>query len=104
MAWREVEEVSNFLDEEIAVLAREMTRGHHEESVRSRSGVKALLHSRGLNMRHLSELVALLDADSAARAKHGRLFVSLQVCVFFPLQTNQQLAPFLPLSIHLFFF
>jgi hypothetical protein len=34
-----------------------------------RDDVKALLHSRGLNMRHLREVVALLGIDSAARSR-----------------------------------
>jgi hypothetical protein len=67
-ASRALEEVSKSLDEEISVLARELVEGHHADRISSRHHVKALLHSRGLNMRHLHELLAF-DVGCAARTQ-----------------------------------
>ncbi len=66
-ARRELEAMSNLLDEEVAVLARELGEGQNVDRLASRDSVKALLHSRGLNMRHLPKVIALLDAGCAAR-------------------------------------
>jgi hypothetical protein len=68
-ARRDLEEVSCLLDEEMAALARELTQGQSSDRIRSRSAVKALLHSRGLNMRHLREVIVLLDERSPVRVQ-----------------------------------
>jgi hypothetical protein len=72
-ARRDLAEVSNMLDVEIAELARELAAGQHSDRISSRNGVKALFHSRGINMRHLSELVMLLDVACAARSQLQRV-------------------------------
>jgi hypothetical protein len=61
--------VSNMLDEEISLLARDLAQGQNVERLVSREAIKGLFHSRGLNMRHLREVVQLLDAGSATRCQ-----------------------------------
>jgi hypothetical protein len=63
-ARRDLAEVSNMLDVEIAALAQELALGQHLGNFFNRRGAKNFLHSRGLNMRHLREVLARLDADS----------------------------------------
>jgi hypothetical protein len=68
-ARRDLAELSNMLDVEIAGLARELTQGQHLDQLSSRHAVKALLHGRGINMRHLPEVVAQLELGSSARSQ-----------------------------------
>jgi hypothetical protein len=69
VAQRALLDVSHTLDEEIAALARELGQGQNADRISSRDAVKALMHSRGLNMRHLCEVIALLSMGGAARVQ-----------------------------------
>ncbi len=68
-ARRNLAYVCNQLDGYIAEVAHELELGQHLDCLSSRAAVESLLHGRGLNMRHLREVVASLDMGSVARSQ-----------------------------------
>jgi hypothetical protein len=69
----ELMEVSTTLSSEIQQLAAELEAGQHLDHVATRADLKALIHARGLNMRHLEEVLPLMAVECAARQKVATL-------------------------------
>lgn len=64
---KDLVDVTKVLDDEIAQLVRELNDGRIADDLSSRDAVKSLLHGRGINMRHLANIVEGLHVDCAAR-------------------------------------
>jgi hypothetical protein len=65
----DLKELSSLLDVEIKLLAEELELGQHVDCLERRVNLKALVHARGLNMRHLAEVVAAMDVGCSARSQ-----------------------------------
>jgi hypothetical protein len=62
-------EVSSMLDVEIKQLAQELEAGQHHNSLSCRVNFKSLIHERGLNMRHVPEVIAAMAVGSSSRTQ-----------------------------------